>query len=62
MDDDEIQHTMDLAVRCSPAVVLFEDLDKLLEAHRVSLSYFLNLLDGFNVLKGVLVIATCNEP
>ncbi len=28
----------------------------------VSLSYFLNLLDGFKALKGVLVIAICNEP
>jgi len=62
IDDSEIQNTMDLAVQCSPAIVFFEDLDKLLEAKDVSLSHFLNLLDGLNVVKGVLVIATCNEP
>lgn len=62
IDDSDIQNTMDLAVRCSPAIVFFEDLDKLLEAEDVSLSHFLNLLDGLNVVKGVLVIATCNEP
>ena len=28
----------------------------------VSPSHFLNLLDGFKALNGVLVIATCNEP
>lgn len=33
-----------------------------MEAKDVSLSHFLNLLDGLKVLNGVLVIATCNEP
>ena len=62
VDDSDIQHALDAAGRCSPAVVLFEDLDKLMEARKVSLSHFLNLLDGLKVLSGVLVIATCNEP
>lgn len=62
IDDSDIQETINMAARCSPAVVLFEDLDKLLEAKDVSLSYFLNLLDGLKLLNGVLVIATCNEP
>ena len=62
VDDSDIQRALDLAEKCSPAVVLFEDLDKLIEAKDVSLSHFLNLLDGLKVLNGVLVIATCNEP
>ena len=62
VDDSDIQRALDLAGQCSPAVVLFEDLDKLIEAKDVSLSHFLNLLDGLKVLSGVLVIATCNEP
>jgi ATP-dependent 26S proteasome regulatory subunit len=32
------------------------------QARDVSLSHFLNLLDGLKTLNGVLVIATCNEP
>jgi hypothetical protein len=62
IDDSDIENMMELAAQCSPAIVLLEDLDKLLEAKDVSLSYFLNLLDGLNVLKGILLIATCNEP
>ena len=62
VDDSDIQRALDAAEKCSPAVVLFEDLDKLIEAKDVSLSHFLNLLDGLKVLSGVLVIATCNEP
>lgn len=62
VNDSEIQCSLDLAGKCSPAVVIFEDLDKLIEATNVSLSHFLNLLDGLKVLSGVLVIATCNEP
>jgi hypothetical protein len=62
VDDSDIQRALDVAGNCSPAVVLFEDLDKLIEAKDVSLSHFLNLLDGLKVLSGVLVIATCNEP
>jgi SpoVK/Ycf46/Vps4 family AAA+-type ATPase len=62
VDDSDIQRALDLAGKCSPAVVLFEDLDKLIEAKDISLSHFLNLLDGLKVLSGVLVIATCNEP
>ena len=62
VDDSDIHRALDAAGKCSPAVVLFEDLDKLIEAKDVSLSHFLNLLDGLKVLSGVLVIATCNEP
>ena len=62
VDDSDIHRALDLAGKCSPAVVLFEDLDKLIEAKDISLSHFLNLLDGLKVLSGVLVIATCNEP
>ena len=62
VDDSDIQRALDVAGKCSPAVVLFEDLDKLIEAKDISLSHFLNLLDGLKVLSGVLVIATCNEP
>jgi hypothetical protein len=62
VDDGMLRHALDLAEGCTPAVVLLEDLDRMVQARDVSLSHFLNLLDGLKTLNGVLVIATCNEP
>jgi ATPase family associated with various cellular activities (AAA) len=62
VDDGTLSRALDLAEECTPAVVLLEDLDRMVRARGVSLSHFLNLLDGLKVLNGVLVIATCNEP
>ena len=62
VDDGVLRHALDLAEKYTPAVVLLEDLDRIVQAKAVSLSHFLNLLDGLKVLNGVLVIATCNEP
>ncbi|MGC4096874.1 MAG: ATP-binding protein [Nitrospira sp.] len=62
VDDDMLRRALDLAEGCTPAVVLLEDLDRIVQARGVSMSHFLNLMDGLKVLKGVLVIATCNEP
>lgn len=62
VNDGLLRYAMDLAEKYTPAVVLLEDLDRIVQAKGVSLSHFLNLLDGLKVLNGVLVIATCNEP
>lgn len=62
VDDGMLRNALDLAEGCTPAVVLLEDLDRMVQAKGISLSHFLNLLDGLKVLNGVLVIATCNEP
>jgi SpoVK/Ycf46/Vps4 family AAA+-type ATPase len=62
VDDGMLRNALDLAQGCTPAVVLLEDLDRIVDAKGVSISHFLNLLDGLKVLNGVLVIATCNEP
>ncbi|MBI5672361.1 MAG: ATP-binding protein, partial [Nitrospirae bacterium] len=62
VDDVMLHNALDLAEGCTPAVVLLEDLDRIVNAKGVSISHFLNLLDGLKVLNGVLVIATCNEP
>lgn len=61
VEDSHIEYAVSLAKRYQPAVVLFEDLDRLADSEGVSLSCFLNLLDGFKVMEGVLVIATCND-
>lgn len=62
VDDGMLRYAMDLAEKYAPAVVLLEDLDWVVDAKGISISHFLNLLDGLKVLNGVLVIATCNEP
>lgn len=59
----EIEHAFHIACRNAPAVIIFEDLDKLVDqSENLSLSLFLNILDGLKVLDGVLVIATSNDP
>ena len=62
VDDDIIGYALHLAEKCTPAVILLEDLDRIVKAEGISLSHLLNLLDGLRVLNGVLLIATCNEP
>lgn len=62
VDDREISHALHLAEKYTPAVVLLEDLDRIVQTDGVSLSHLLNLLDGLRALNGVLFIATCNEP
>lgn len=45
-----------------PAILLIEDLDKLVQSKDVSLAHLLNLLDGLETQDGFLTIATSNEP
>lgn len=45
----------------APSIVLIEELDRFSDAHQ-PLAQVLNLLDGLNTLKGVLVIGTSNHP
>ena len=53
------RHTADLA----PALLILEDLDRLpSEGKKFSMSYLLNLLDGFRSSQGIMVIATTNAP
>ena len=62
VDDDDISRALHLAEKYTPAVVLLEDLDRIVQTDGISLSHLLNLLDGLRALNGVLFIATCNEP
>lgn len=62
VEDREIETAFQRASMDAPALIFLEDLDKLMRSEKVSLAYFLNLLDGFRALEGVLIIATANEP
>ena len=62
VEDYHVENALTLANQQSPAVLVLEDLDKLIESNRISLAHLLNLLDGLREYKGVLVLATSNEP
>ena len=50
-----------LANEMSPSILCLEDID-FLKKTSISMSYFLNKIDGFETLNGVLILATTNKP
>lgn len=62
VEDQAMETALERAAMDAPALVFLEDIDKLMRSAKLSLAYFLNLLDGFRTLNGVLIIATANEP
>jgi hypothetical protein len=61
VSDFELDNAFDLALDLSPSIICFEDLDSIRRTH-ITLSYFLNKIDGFETLNGVLILATTNKP
>lgn len=59
-NDDTITEAFDYAQDQEPGLLYIEDLDTLLSTS-VSLSHFLNLMDGVNTSNGIVVIATAND-
>lgn len=60
-DRTEVDDAFDLAALDAPSILCFEDVDTLFKDD-LGLSHFLNRLDGFQQLEGVLVLATTNHP
>jgi len=58
--DDTITEAFEYAQEQEPGLLYIEDLDTLLGTS-VSLSHFLNLMDGVQTNNGILVIATAND-
>ncbi|RKY23769.1 MAG: hypothetical protein DRP79_08715, partial [Planctomycetota bacterium] len=48
--------------RCEGAIICIEDLDTMFDKSEVTLSGFLNILDGIKPTYGILTIATTNKP
>lgn len=44
----------------APCIIILEDLDKI--GRSIPISLLLNTIDGLDTLRGVLIIATTNEP
>lgn len=59
-DHDRIRDVFARARKTTPAIVVLEDLDSLIDDG--NRSFFLNELDGFAVNTGVVVLATTNHP
>ncbi|MFL6230620.1 MAG: AAA family ATPase [Pyrinomonadaceae bacterium] len=59
-DQDNMREVFTHARRTAPCVLVFEDLDSLLDDENRSL--FLNELDGFATNTGLVVLATTNHP
>lgn len=60
-DEDQVDRAFWLAADLAPSILCFEDLDAFFQ-EKVSLSYFLNRMDGMEPMEGVLVLATTNHP
>lgn len=59
-NDDTITEAFEYASTQEPALLYIEDLDSLLDK-TISLSHFLNQMDGVASRKGLMVIATAND-
>jgi ATPase family associated with various cellular activities (AAA) len=59
-DETGIRRVFARARECSPCLLVFEDLDALINDE--NRSFFLNELDGFAANSGILTIATTNHP
>jgi hypothetical protein len=59
--DYDIGQAFEKAEELSPAILCFEDMDAISGSRQV-LSNFLNKLDGFEPLDGIMILATTNKP
>lgn len=60
-NDDTITEAFAYAEDQGPSLLYFEDLDTLLTTGQITLSHFLNLMDGVSSKDGIFVIATAND-
>lgn len=59
-NDDTITEAFEYAASQKPALLYIEDLDTMLDK-TISLSHFLNMMDGVSTKSGLMVIATAND-
>ena len=57
-----LSQAFQMASNHSPCVLILEDVDRMVNHRSISMSYFLNRLDGLNTAEGILLIATSNHP
>jgi hypothetical protein len=62
LDEDDLGMAFSLAESQGPSILLLEDMDSLTHETMVSRSAFLALLDGLKANKGILILASSNNP
>ncbi|MGI4827763.1 MAG: AAA family ATPase, partial [Janthinobacterium lividum] len=67
VDDADLEHLFDRALRERPSMILLEDIDRAFPRTSesktgISLQALLNALDGVGSGQGIVVVATANEP
>jgi ATP-dependent 26S proteasome regulatory subunit len=67
IDDSDLDHLFELAVKNRPSMILLEDLDRAFPKtgetkSQISMQQLLNNLDGVGTGEGIVVVATANEP
>jgi len=62
VDEGDLERAFYLGKKHAPAILIFEDLDRLVRSEKIAISHFLNIMDGLKVMDGILVIATSNYP
>jgi hypothetical protein len=60
-NNNDLDNFFELAADFAPSILCFEDVDTLFTV-RITLSHFLNKLDGFENLDRILLLATTNHP
>ncbi len=60
-DNWDLNKAFELAKEYAPSIICFEDLDSLFTSN-LTMSHFLNKLDGFSKHDGVMALATTNHP
>ncbi|MBA4418703.1 MAG: hypothetical protein C0392_12465 [Syntrophus sp. (in: bacteria)] len=60
-DNEDVDEVFALARDLAPSILCVEDLDTLFNSD-VTISHFLNKLDGFETMNGNLILATTNHP
>jgi SpoVK/Ycf46/Vps4 family AAA+-type ATPase len=62
LDADCVERTFHWASKNGPAILVLEDIDKMIKNEKFPLAICLNIIDGLKPDNGVLLIATTNEP
>jgi SpoVK/Ycf46/Vps4 family AAA+-type ATPase len=62
LDADCVESAFHWASKNAPAILVLEDLDKMIKNEKFPIAMCLNIIDGLKPDKGVLLIATTNEP
>lgn len=62
LDERNIWNAFALAKDTAPAIIVLEELDKIISKYAVKLPYIVSIIDGLSPSEGILILATSNNP